>query len=302
MIFCLTVNPLNDKVAAILLINKRYTSTQSLGGGLNMADKTQFIDCQSLTFSPQLSESRIGQAQESLGAGLIQRILCFALYLLGLDRSAIGRTLGMPPETAKSIIKAVRRYGLRALEDRRLKSSILLPKQASPEPPPITLQKDGDHLMVDFGLPDRAIKLYRRDPVQMKTVLLSMLNSGLLSTRQVAEAIEFTPSYTAALARRLQEQGALSLADQRQSRQWEDFVVTPALKAELIQQFAVDVITSGHTTSTTISEKVKERCGIAIPDRTVRHHVSRLGLGSIKNSLPKLVAAVKKTSNNCSKS
>lgn len=289
-------------MAAILLLNKRYKSTQSLGGGLTMADKTQFIDCQSLTFSPQLSESRIGRAQESLGAGLIQRILCFALYLLGLDRSAIGRILGMPPETAKSIIKAVRRYGLRALEDRRLKSSILLPKQASPEPPPITLQKDGDHLIVDFGLPDRAIKLYRRDPVQMKTVLLSMLNSGLLPTRQVAEAMEFTPSYTAALARRLQEQGALSLADQRQSRQWEDFVVTPALKAELIQQFAVDVITSGHTTSTTISEKLKERCGIAIPDRTVRHHVSRLGLGSIKNSLPKLVAAVKKTSNNCSES
>ena len=302
MIFRLTVNPLNDKIAAILLLNKRYKSTQSLGGGLTMADKTQFIDCQSLTFSPQLSESRIGQAQESLGAGLIQRVLCFALYLLGLDRSAIGRTLGMPPETAKSIIKAVRRYGLRALEDRRLKSSILLPKQASPEPPPITLQKDGDHLMVALGLPDRAIKLYRRDPVQMKTVLLSMLNSGLLSTRQVAEAIEFTPSYTAALARRLQEQGALSLADQRQSRQWEDFVVTPALKAELIQQFAVDVITSGHTTSTTISEKLKERCGIALPDRTVRHHVSRLGLGSIKHSLPKLVAAVKKTSNNCSES
>ena len=209
-----------------------------------MATKTQFIDCQSLTFSTQLSESRIGQALASLGAGPIQRILCFALYLLGLDRSTIGRTLGMPPETAKSIIKAVRRYGLRALEDRRLKSSTLLPKQDSTEPPPITLRKDDGHLVVDFGIPDRAIKLYREDPLQMKTVLLSMLNSGLLSTRQVAEAIEFTPSYTAALARRLQEQGALSLADRRQGRQWEDFVVTPNVKAELIQQFAVDVITS----------------------------------------------------------
>jgi hypothetical protein len=164
------------------------------------------------------------------------------------------------------------------------------------------LRKDDDHLVVDFGTPDRAIKLYRQDSLQVKTVLLSMLNSGLLSTRQVAEAIEFAPSYTAALARRLQEQGAMSLMDQRQGRQREDFVVTPDVKAELIQQFAVDVITSGRTSSAAISEKLKERCGIAVPDRTVRHHVSRLGLGSIKRSLPQLVAAVKKTSNNCSES
>lgn len=266
-----------------------------------MDDKMQLIDCRSLTFSPQLSESRIGQAWESLGAGLIQRILCFALYLLGLNRSAIGRTLGIPPDTAKSIIKAVKRDGLRAMEDRRLKSSALLPKQESTQPPPITLRKDDDRLVVDFGIRDRALRLCRRDPLQMKTVLLSMFNSGLLSTRQVAEAIELTPSHTAALGRRLQEQGALSLVDQRQGQK-EDFVVTPSVKAELIQQFTVDVITSGRTSSIAISEKLKERCGIVVPDRTVRHHLSRLGLRSIKRSLPQLVAAVKKTSSNCSKS
>ena len=84
--------------------------------------------------------------------------------------------------------------------------------------------------------------------------------------------------------------------------QKEDFVVTPSVKAELIQQFAVDVITSGRTSSAAISEKLKERCSIAVPDRTVRHHLSRMGLGSIKHSLPQLVAAVKKTSSNCSES
>jgi transposase len=242
----------------------------------------------------------MGQTRESFGAGVIQRILCFTLYLLGLNRSAIGRALDIPPDTAKSIIKAVKRDGLRAFEDRRLKQcSTLLSKQPSTEPPPITLQKDDDHLVVDFGIRDRAIKLCRQDPLQMKTVLLSMFNSGLLSTRQVAEAIEVTPSHTAALARRLQEQGALSLLDQRQGQK-EDYVVTPSVKAELIQQFAVDVITSGRTSSAAISEKLKERCSIVIPDRTVRHHLSRMGLGSIKRSLPQLVAAVKKTSNSCS--
>lgn len=266
-----------------------------------MIEKIQRIDCQSLSFSSQLSESRMAQARKSFGAGLIQRILCFALYLLGLNRSAIGLTLGIPPDTAKSIIKAVNRDGLRALQDRRLKSSTLPPKQESAKVPPIKLREDDEHLVVDFGIQNRALKLCRRDPLQMKTVLLSMFNSGLLSARQAAEAIGLTPSHTAALGRRIHEQGSLSLVDQRQGQK-EDFVVTPSVKAELIQQFALDVITSGRTSSATISEELKERCGIIISDRTVRHHLLRLGLRSIKSSLPQLVAAVKKKSSNCTDS
>ena len=298
MILCLTFSPVYSKVVPRLRPRDRQFGEKPFGDGLNMTDKMPLIDCRSLTFSPQLCESRMDQAWESFGPGVIQRIVCFTLFLLGVNRSTIGRTLGIPPDTAKSIIKAVKRDGLRAFEDRRMKSSTLLPEQAYREPPPVALRKDDDHLVVDFGIRDRAIKLCRQDPLQMKTVLLSMFNSGLLSTRQVAEAIELTPSHTAALARRLQEKGALSLVDQRQGQK-EDYAVSPSVKAELIQQFALDVITTGRTSSTAISEKLKERCSIVIADRTVRHHLSRMGLGSIKRSLPQLVAAVKKNAKNC---
>lgn len=299
MILCLTFNPFWFNIVPTVFIFVSLTGRKSFGDGLNMSDKNRVMDCQSLSFSPHLCESRMDQACESFGPGIIQRVLCFTLYLLGVNRSAIGRALGIPPDTAKSIIKAVKRDGLRAFEDRRRKSSALLPEQESAEPPPLALQEDDDHLMVDFGIRDRSLKLCRRDPLQLKTVLLSLVNSGLLSTRQVAEAIKLTPSHTAALARRVQEHGALSLVDQRQGQK-EDFVVTASVKAEMIQQFAVDVITSGRTSSAAIAEKLKERCGIVVPDRTVRHHLSRLGLRSIKRSLPQLVAAVKKTSNTCS--
>ncbi len=50
------------------------------------------IDCQNLNFSPRLSENRTDQAQQTLGSIVVQRILCFALYLLGLNRRAIGRS------------------------------------------------------------------------------------------------------------------------------------------------------------------------------------------------------------------
>jgi Mn-dependent DtxR family transcriptional regulator len=263
--------------------------------------KMPLIDCRSLIFSPQLSENRLAQALEAFGLGVLQRILCYALYLLGLNRSAIGRTLGIPPETAKSIIKAVSKEGLVAFEDRRRSSSVFLP-QAPAQPPPITLrEEEEDHVVVDFGIQDRSITLSREDPLQLKTVLLSMVNSGLLSTRQVSEAIKLTPSHTAALARRLHENGALSLVDQRQGQK-QDYRVTPRVKAELIQQFAVDVITRGRTSSSALSEELRQRCSIAVPDRTVRHHLSRLGLGEITRSLPQLVAALKKNSSNGSRS
>ncbi|MBW2742387.1 MAG: hypothetical protein JRE64_26980 [Deltaproteobacteria bacterium] len=86
-------------------------------------ENTPFIDCQNLIFSPRLSENRTDQSQQTLGSIVVQRILCFALYLLGLNRKAIGQSLSIPSETAKSIIKAVNRDGLAALEDRRRRFS-----------------------------------------------------------------------------------------------------------------------------------------------------------------------------------
>ena len=106
--------------------------------------KMPLIDCRSLIFSPQLSENRLAQSLEGFGLGVLQRILCYTLYLLGLNRSAIGRTLGIPSETAKSIIKTVSKEGLVAFEDRRRSCSAFLP-QAPAQPPPITLREEEDH-------------------------------------------------------------------------------------------------------------------------------------------------------------
>lgn len=74
------------------------------------------------------------------------------------------------------------------------------------------------------------------------------------------------------------------------------------MKAELIQQFAADVITHGRTSSLIISEELRQRCSVTVPERTVRHHLFRLGLRGITRSLPQLVAAEKKTSKNSSTS
>ena len=255
--------------------------------------KDPLIDCQNLAFSTRLAENRMGQAQKIFGPGVLQRFLCYSLYIFGVNRKTIGQALGIPPETAKSIIKTINRDGLVALEDRRQQSSVFRPQVPS-EPQPVTLREEGSQIIVDFGISDRVIILDREDPLQLKTTLLTLLNSGLLKNRQVAEVLEITPTYTAVLARRLDEQGALSLLDQRQGQK-QDYRVPEEAQADVIQQFALDVITSVQTSGRTISAELKERCDISIPARTVRHHLARMGLGKIKKSLPQLVSAVKKT-------
>ena len=150
--------------------------------------KLPLIDCQNLVFSTRLAENRMNQAQQLFGSRVIQRILCYALYLLGANRKAIGQALDMSPETSKSIIKVINRDGLVALEDRRRQFSSFLP-QASPEPQPFTLREEEDHIVIDFGTSGRILKISREDPLQVKTILLLMLNGGLLTKRQVAEAV-----------------------------------------------------------------------------------------------------------------
>jgi len=257
-------------------------------------ENVPFINCQDLSCSLQLSKSRIDQAQKTLGPGVVQRILCFALYLLGINRSAIAKSLKIPPETAKSIIKAITRDGLEAFEDRRRRFSTFLPKvQTGPEP--ITLKMEEDHVMIDLG--GACLKLPRQDPLQLKIVLLTLLNNDALRNRSIAEALDLTPAHTAALARRLREQGACSLVDRRQGQKLEYRVPAP-IKAELVQQFALDIIMSGQTSGEKISTELKERCNISVPPRTVRHHLAQMGLRDIKQSLPQLLAGSKKNSKN----
>jgi len=294
----LTINPLYVRVLDKYIAIAGQLGTELYHSGGTIMEKIPLINCQNLSFSHLLSENRRDRAQQTLGSIVVQRILCFALYLLGLNRRAIGQSLGIPTETAKSIIKAVNKDGLGALEDRRRRFSTFLPK-ARPDPLPITLGDEEDHIVVDLGVSGRSVKLSRQDPLQLKIVLLSLFNNDLLAKREVAEAIRLTPSHTATLARRLNEEGARSLVDRRQGQK-QEYRVTAPVKAELVQQFAVDIITSGQTSGSKISTELKERCNISVPARTVRHHLAQMGLREIKQSLPQLLAVVKKTSSNYS--
>lgn len=260
-----------------------------------MSQNLRTIDCQNLTFSASLAQERMKRAQ-SLGKNVVQRILCFALYLLGANRRAIGEVLGIPAETAKSIIKAIGRNGIPALEDRRRRNSAFPPRPSIPHIGPVSVHTSQEFVIVEFGLEDRRLSIPLQNSLQVKTILFSMLNSGLIDQRQVADVIGLTPAHTTTLARRLDNEGLSALIDKRQGQK-SDYRITAEVKAELVQQFALDIITRGKTSGQAISRELQERCRMTIPARTVRYHLGRMGLPRIKNSLPQLVATLKKSSN-----
>ena len=256
-----------------------------------MTTQQRNMDCRNIEFSQTLSAERIQRVQAMLNQNVIQRMLCFSLYLLGVNRGLIGQMLGIPTETVKSIIKTISKNGLCALEDRRYRTS------AFTNPPIQQVEKaqvftDQDHVVVDTR---GRLKMPRQNKLQIKAVLLSMLNSGLLSRKDVAPVIGLSPAHTTKIAHRINRDGLQSLIDRRQGQK-SDYRITPEIKAEIFQQFVFDIITRGNTSGEVISAELQDRCNINVPARTVRHHLSQMGLKKIKKSLPQLITELKKTS------
>ena len=85
------------------------------------------------------------------------------------------------------------------------------------------------------------------------------------------------------------------LVDKRQGLK-QDYLFTPEVKSELIQQFALNAVSGRPTSSRAIAEDLEKRCSIELSPRSVRLHLGKLGLSRIADSLPELIALGKKTS------
>lgn len=172
------------------------------------------INGQNISFSNKLSQQRLAQAQKVLDDKVVKRIICFALYLLGVDRRSISNLLKTPAGSVRSIIRAVFHSGLPAFEDRRTKRSTFLP-QMEQERSKVTLSVQEESVVVDLGESGQ-IKIPRQNPLQAKVVLLTMFNNGLLASREVAEPLGISTAHVLNLARGLNIDDIVALVDKRQ--------------------------------------------------------------------------------------
>ena len=248
-----------------------------------------------LNFSKTHCNKRIEKAYESLGIKIVTRIIGFTLFLLGAKREDIAQYLQIPMGTFLSFLTRTDQYGLLAFEDRRKSAYEKVVKIEAPVK--VSLAVTEQNVIIQLGDNNQAIIIPRNNQLQCKVILLTLVNNGLLSTKDVAEVLGFTVRYVRDLNVKMHEADVYSLIDKRKG-QIQDYRFTPEIKAELIQQVAANAITGKPTSSRAVSEQINQRCNLVLPDRSVRLHMKKMGLPKISRSLPTLVEDLKKTPSN----
>ena len=253
------------------------------------------MNSENMAFSEGLRRQRMAHAEGLLGAKVVNRMLAYALFLLGATRSVIASFLGMPPGTVRSVVRAMHKTGLPALEDQRSKTSSF----KAPAPTEITpsIEAGEGCLRVQLGVGDRSMDIPDCNTVQKRVVLLTLLHNGLLGASEVAEALELSTDRTDKLARALQRNDVEAILDHRRGQQ-KDWRFTPEVKAELIQQYVLDTVEQGKTSGEQLARHLNERCQIELSPRSILHHVSALGLSLIKTTLPAHLDDLKKKRSN----
>lgn len=252
------------------------------------------MDCQNIEFSAEKSAARINGALAVFSHKALNKILAFALHLLGAKRRGIASLLGMSQESAKTSIRVLLRDGFPALRDRRFSDDGHVPTMAT-RSFEVSIRQEKEWHVVDFGVPGKELRIPTAHKIQLRAVLLSLLNSGLLSVQDTASALEISEAHCRELANKLESMDvAKSLIDKRQGQK-QDYLVGPVEKAELIQQFAARAVVGQSVSSEKLTEILNELTETTVSARAIRWHMNKLGLREIKKTLPALVDDLKKT-------
>lgn len=256
------------------------------------------MNCQDITFSPQQSQKRIKKALQIIPSKVLNRILSFALYILGARLNTIGCLMEISEESVKTMISRVMKDGLPAFCDRR-QSDKTFQSEISPTAPRThqgSVTTNTEYYEIHFENSKHRLKILQSNPVQLKTVLLSLLQSKLLTAEIVSSVLGITPAHCRELSNQLKDHDVSEVLIDKRKGQRQDFRVNFEVKAELIQNFAARAISGYSVSSQALTEVINEHQQISISSRTIRWHMNKLGLMKIKKTLPDLVKSLKKKS------
>jgi Mn-dependent DtxR family transcriptional regulator len=256
------------------------------------------MDCQHLLFSEKQSEKRMARTLKILPIEVLKKILCFSLYLLGAKRKSIADLMGISPESVKTGISKVMKHGLSGFRDRRKAEEKFIPQPLlPPEKLENTVLVEERFCSVVFGGTGKKIQILRDHKVHLRTILLTLLGTGLLSIRNVAEALNITPAHCREISGKLMAEGVSNVLIDKRKGQIRDFRFRASAKAALIENFAARAVTGHPVSSQALAEIINKDTSQTsiISPRTVRWHMNKLGLMSIKKTLPELVNNLKKT-------
>jgi len=254
------------------------------------------INYHNLKFSDHYSNQRINLFSKIIGEKTVKKIIAFALYLLGASRNSVAEFFEIPYDTFKSFTERLEQVGLSAIFDRRAK------RQTFPESKQRTdqtIQKvvinfQDNYLYINLESGSNLFKIPSDNSIQIKTILLTLLDNKLISRNTVSELLDYTPAHIQRLKQKLQHNDVGLFIDQRQGQQ-KNYIFNPEIQTELFQQYIANLVTGRSVSSQILSENLTERCNIELSSRTIRYHLNKSGLSKIKKTLPQFIESLKKT-------
>lgn len=251
------------------------------------------LDCRKLDLSPKLAATRIEAAEVVFGKAVLRRIIAFTLFILGVNRARIAEVLGMPPGTVRSLIRRVLDVGVDGFVDHRSKAAHEAVLRAEPQPALAVhvQQPETEALVVGGG----QLQLPADNPIQQKVVLLSLIGEGMLSAEEVSSVLGLSTSHVRRLHRDLMASDVEAVLDKRRS-QLRDYRVDPELKGQMIVEFVLELAECGRASSAAVARRLVLHSDEDVSERTVRHHLGRMGLTRVRESLIAGLRDIKKGS------
>ena len=253
-------------------------------------------DCQDLEFSRKVSQKRIQKAKAVLGETVVKRILSFALFLLGAKVSHIAEALEQPIETLRSVNRRVFGSGIGAFADRRnlgdgLPQAVIVDAEANTNQALIIKLSDSEEKEIHGG----RIVIPQNNPLQRKVLLLSMIGNDMLSISEVASALKLSESRVRSLHKELFSSDIEAVLDKRRG-QAQDYRVDSEMKGRIVAEFILNLAESGTSSSKEVARRLEAEYDEVIAERTIRHHLKRMGLTSVKGYLSTNLKEYKKNS------
>ena len=241
------------------------------------------LDCRNLDFSPKLAAERFENAERVFGTSILNRIVAFSLFILGVDRARISKELDIRPGTLRSLIRRVLSTGVPGFVDRRRKAAYEVPEVPDRlEEPPAALSL---HLPSQEGtLNISGGQLRLQNPTQSKVVLLSLIGEGLLSAEDVASVLELSPSHVRRLHHALMTGDVEAVLDRRRG-QVQDYRIGSDLKGQMIVHFVLELAEVGKASGAAVARRLGLHCDEHVSERTIRHHLKKMGLTQVKELL-----------------
>lgn len=255
------------------------------------------INYHNLKFSNHYSNQRITLLNKIIGEKTVKKIIAFALYLLGGSRKSVAESLEIPYDTFKSFTERIEQEGLSAFFDRRAKRYSLpeSKQRADQKIQKVVVNFQDNYLYVNWESGGNLFKIPSDNSIQIKTILLTLLDNKLISRKTVSELLDYTPAHIQRLNQKLKNNNVGLFIDQRQGQQ-KNYIFNPEIQAEMFQQYIANLVTGRSVSSQILSENLKERYNIELSARTIRYHLNKSGLSKIKKTLPQLIESLKKNS------